>query len=65
MLGKNIKAFRVKLKLTQEGLAQKAKIPYNTIIKLESGASPTPRIDTVIKVADALNVSIDKLIGRE
>ena len=65
MIAGNIKKFRIELKLTQEALARKADLSYNTIIKLESGASPTPRIDTLVKVADALEISLDKLVGRK
>jgi len=65
MLAKNIKKYRKKLELTQEALSRKADISYNTIIKLEAGGIINPRMDTLIKLADALGVSIDKMIGRK
>lgn len=65
MLAENIKKYRAKLGLTQEALARKADISYNTIIKLESKGITDPRMDTLIKLADALGVSIDKLVGRK
>ncbi|MFA6216415.1 MAG: helix-turn-helix transcriptional regulator [Candidatus Omnitrophota bacterium] len=49
--------------LTQEGLARKANISYHTLIKLESGGIKNPKIETVIKIASALEVSLDKLLG--
>ena len=35
---------------------------FHTITKIESGATPDPRIETVKKIADALSVSIDDLM---
>jgi transcriptional regulator with XRE-family HTH domain len=35
------------------------------LIKLERNGIKNPKIKTVIKLADALNVSLDKLVGRE
>ena len=47
MLAENIKKYRTKLGLTQEALARKADISYNTIIKLESKAITDPRMETL------------------
>lgn len=63
MLVQNLKRYRKKLKLTQEGLARKANISYNTVIKLESGGITDPRMGTLKKLATALNVKIDDLVG--
>jgi len=64
MLAENIKKSRKKLKLTQEGLARKADISYSTVIKLESGEIADPRMETLKKLANALNISIDDLVGQ-
>jgi transcriptional regulator with XRE-family HTH domain len=64
-LGKQIKAFRKKLKLSQDNLARKADIPFSTLVKIEAGYTPTPSIDTVVKIADALEVGLDELMGRK
>lgn len=64
MLAENIKRYRNKLELTQEALARKADISYNTIIKLESEGITDPRMETLKKLATALDISIDKLVGR-
>jgi len=61
MLAENIKKYRKKLKLTQEALARKADISYNTVIKLESEGITDPRMETLKKLAKALDVSIDEL----
>jgi transcriptional regulator with XRE-family HTH domain len=65
MLAENIKKYRNKLGLTQEALARKADISYNTIIKLESRGITDPRMETLKKVAGALGISLDELVGRK
>jgi len=50
---------------TQEKLARESDISYNTLIKLERKGIKNPKIETVIKLADALEVSLDELVGRE
>lgn len=65
MLSENMKKFRQKAGLSQDGLARKADIPYNTIIKLEAGKRYDPRLSTLIKIADGLEVSLDHLVGRK
>lgn len=62
MLSENIKKYRKKLKLTQEALARKADVSYHTIAKLEAKGITDPRMETLKKVATALNVSIDVLV---
>ena len=63
MLSENIKRYRKKLNLTQEALARKANVSYNTVIKLESEGITDPRMETLKKLAQALDVSIDALVG--
>ena len=62
---KNLVTLRKQKGWSQERLAQEAGISYNTLIKLERNGIKNPKIETVIKLADALNVSLDKLVGRE
>lgn len=64
MLAENIRKYRNKLGLTQEALARKANISYNTVIKLESKGITDPRLETLKKLAGALEISIDELAGR-
>ena len=51
--------------LSQDKLAKLADVTHTTLVKLESGANENPTIKTLIKIADALKVSIDKLVERE
>ena len=48
---------------SQEKLAVESNISYNTIIKIERGGIKNPKIDTVIKLAKALKINIDDLVG--
>jgi len=61
----NLVALRKQKGWTQERLAQEASISYNTLIKLERNGIKNPKIETVVKLADALEVSLDELFGRE
>ena len=61
-IGKNIKKYRGKLGISQDKLSKLAGITLHTITKIECGATPDPRIETVKKIADALGVSVDELL---
>lgn len=60
---KNLKKYRAKKGWSQEKLAREAGISYNTLIKIERGGTKNPKIETIIKLAKALNISIDKLVA--
>ncbi len=62
-IGQKIKKRRHELKLTQEGLARKADIPYTTFVKIEADVVKSPSVDTVKKIAMALDITIDELIS--
>lgn len=62
ILSKNIKKYRKKRSLSQDQLARKAKIPYSTYIKIESGYTINPSMQTVVSIAKALDISLDKLL---
>lgn len=62
-LAKNITRLRKAKGLSQEKLARLADVANNTLIKMESGENQNPTLDTLKKVAKALNVSVDELIN--
>ena len=62
MIGDNVKKIRQKNGLTQDGLARKANIPYTTLTKLESNVVKKPSVQTIAKIAKALDVKIEELI---
>jgi transcriptional regulator with XRE-family HTH domain len=61
-IGKNIRKLRKQKGLSQDRLSKLANISYNTVIKLESGNITNPSIDTLQKLARALNVGVDDLL---
>ena len=61
-IAKNIKKYRAKQGISQDKLSKLAGITLHTITKIESGATPNPRIETVKKIADALGIGIEDLI---
>ena len=61
-IAKNIKKYRAKLGISQDKLSKLAGITLHTITKIESGATPDPRIETVKKIASGLGVSVDDLL---
>lgn len=65
MLAENIKKLRIKKSLSQEKLARLADISTVTLVKIESGVAKEPTITTVVKIANALDVSIDELVGEK
>ena len=60
---KNLRALRIRKGWTQEKLAQEAGISYHTLIKIERGNIKDPRLGTLLKIAAALAVPIEKLIN--
>ena len=58
----NIRKLRKKFDLTREELAKQAKVNYNTIIKLESGANKNPTVKTLIGLSSVFKVCVDDLI---
>ena len=61
-LSNNIKRLREAKGLSQEKLARLADVAHNTLIKMESGENKNPTLETLKKVAKALDVSVDDLI---
>ncbi len=62
-LAKNIERLRKTKGLSQERLARLADVANNTLIKMESGENKNPTLETLKKVAKALEVSVDELIN--
>jgi len=60
-ISKNLRKLRGAKRLSQEKLARLADVANNTIIKIEGGKNDNPTLDTLKKIAKALNISIDEL----
>ena len=61
-LSKNLKKLREQKGLSQDRLAKLADVANNTIIKIEQGENINPTLETLKKVAKALEISVDDLI---
>ena len=61
-IGDKIKQLRNKQGLTQDELARKADLPYTTLTKIETNVITKPSIQTVMKIANGLGVSLDDLM---
>ncbi len=61
-IGETIRKYRQEKGISQDKLSKLADVAFHTIVKIESGDTPNPTIDTVKKIANALGVSLDDLI---
>lgn len=62
LIARNIKKYRTKLGISQDKLSKLADVTFHTIAKIESGSTPNPGIETIAKIARALEVNIDDLL---
>lgn len=60
-IGKNVKEYRQNRNMTQEGLGEKAELHYTYIGQVERGEK-NPSLTALEKIADALNIGLDKLL---
>lgn len=61
-LAENLRKIREKKGLSQDRLAKLADVANNTIIKIEQGENRNPTLETLKKIAKALDVSIEELV---
>ncbi len=61
-IAENIKKLRGKKGLSLEKIARLADLSLNTIVKVENGVNKNPTIETLTKIAKALEVGVDDLI---
>jgi transcriptional regulator with XRE-family HTH domain len=60
-IGERIRKYRLQRGLSQDKLSKAADVAFHTIVKIESGDTPNPTIDTIKKICAALGISIDDL----
>ena len=63
-IGKNIKRYRQDKGLSQDKLSKLADLSLNTVVKIELDESPNPTIETIQRIAKALEVSADDLLKK-
>jgi len=64
MLSKRLKELRNERNWTQQKLAEKAGLSFNAVTKIEQGTAEHPTLKTLLKLADAFGITLDKLVGR-
>lgn len=61
-IGKNLKKLRQEKGISQDRLSKLADLSLNTVVTVESDANPNPTIETLTRIAKALDVGVDDLI---
>lgn len=61
-ISENLKKLRDKKGYSLERVARLADLSLNTIVKVENGVNQNPTIETLTKIAKALEVGVDELI---
>ncbi|HOK80239.1 MAG TPA: helix-turn-helix transcriptional regulator [bacterium] len=61
-ISENLKKLRRKKGYSLEKVARLANLSLNTIVKIENGVNKNPTIETLTKIAKALEVGVDDLI---
>ena len=62
-LGQRLQAARLRAGMTQQALCQRANLSYSTLTKIERGAIKSPSIFTIQSIAEALDTSLNELLG--
>ena len=60
----NLKNIRAEKGYSLEKVARLADLSLNTVVKIESGVNKNPTIETLSKIAKALEVDVDDLIQK-
>lgn len=62
-LSQRMRLYKAKLNLTNEDIALKTGLPANTIARICSGRTKAPKLETLKKIANLFEVSIEELCG--
>ncbi len=63
-IANNLKKIRAEKGYSLERVARLADLSLNTIVKIENGANQNPTINTLSKIAKALEIGVDDLIQK-
>lgn len=61
-LGTKIRKFRTITAMTQQEFADKGEITRAAVQAIENGRNQNPRMTTLIGIAKAMNISLDRLV---
>ena len=64
-VGAKLRRLREERFISQRDLAKRAEVSPTTILHLEKGENPNPRLSTVRKIAEALGIDPNELIERD
>jgi transcriptional regulator with XRE-family HTH domain len=64
-IGGKIKALRAEKQITLPDLADKAKLSKGLLSKIENSEDSNPSLDTLFKIAEALEISLSDLLETE
>ena len=65
MIADRIRELRKTKGWTQQQLAEKTRLSFNAITKIEQGLAKSPTLNTLTKLADVFSVGLDELVGRK
>lgn len=63
LIGQSIKARRKELNFTQDKLAKKLDMSQGYLADIENGKAKNPSLDTLGKIADALQINLNRLFS--
>jgi len=63
-IANNVKRIRAEKGYSLEKVARLADLSLSTVVKVEDGTNQNPTIDTLSKIAKALEVDVDDLIQK-
>ena len=61
----NLLKYREQKNLTLAALSEMTGLGTGRLSEIETGVTSDPRISTIIKIADALDVTLDELVDRK
>ena len=64
MINENLKKICEEKDISAYHLAKITQLPISVVAKIIRDEVKNPRLDTIIKIADALDVTLDELVGR-
>ena len=64
MINENLKKICEEKDISAYYLAKITQLPISVVAKIIRDEVKNPRLDTIIKIADALDVTLDELVGR-
>ena len=62
-ISERVKSLQEQKGWTTSELAEEANLPIDTINKIRSGSTRNPSTDTLLRLADAFNVTLDELLN--